>query len=153
MVKLGSIASKTVLLYLFTTAFAVMIAIFFGWVFNISGYEGEVASFNAPGGEASLYDTVVSNQANIDDSDSIKSLLKTSYDDVSTLNDVNKQTLERFFTQNIASDPKTISQFKSNYSQKRKVKNLLTSSTDVDPDRLYKRFVKWNKCSIAISRY
>ena len=59
MVKLGSIASKTVLLYLFTTAFAVMIAIFFGWVFNISGYEGEVASFNAPGGEASLYDTVL----------------------------------------------------------------------------------------------
>ena len=59
MVKLGSIASKTILLYLFTTAFAVMIAIFFGWVFNISGYEGEVASFNAPGGEASLYDTVL----------------------------------------------------------------------------------------------
>ena len=59
MVKLGSIASKTVLLYLLTTAFAVMIAIFFGWVFNISGYEGEVASFNAPAGEASLYDTVL----------------------------------------------------------------------------------------------
>ena len=59
MVKLGSIASKTVLLYLFTTAFAVMIAIFFGWLFNISGYEGEVSSFNAPGGEASLYDTVL----------------------------------------------------------------------------------------------
>ena len=59
MVKLGSIASKTVLLYLLTTAFAVMIAIFFGWAFNISGYEGEVASFNAPAGEASLYDTVL----------------------------------------------------------------------------------------------
>ena len=59
MVKLGSIASKTVLLYLLTTAFAVMIAIFFGWLFNISGYEGEVASFNAPPGEASLYDTVL----------------------------------------------------------------------------------------------
>ncbi len=59
MVKLGSIASKTVLLYLLTTAFAVMIAIFFGWIFNISGYEGEVASFNAPAGEASLYDTVL----------------------------------------------------------------------------------------------
>ena len=55
MVKLGSIASKTILLYLFTTAFAVMIAIFFGWAFNISGYEGEVASFSAPPGEASLY--------------------------------------------------------------------------------------------------
>jgi|TARA_B100000902_G_scaffold327980_1_gene323799 Na+/H+-dicarboxylate symporter len=59
MVKLGSIASKTILLYLLTTAFAVIIAIFFGWVFNISGYEGEVASFNAPPGEASLYDTVL----------------------------------------------------------------------------------------------
>ena len=59
MVKLGSIASKTVLLYLLTTAFAVVIAIFFGWVFNISGYEGEVTSFNAPSGEANLYDTVL----------------------------------------------------------------------------------------------
>ena len=59
MVKLGSIASKTVLLYLLTTAFAVVIAIFFGWVFNISGYEGEVTSFNAPSGETSLYDTVL----------------------------------------------------------------------------------------------
>ena len=59
MVKLGSIASKTVLLYLLTTAFAVVIAIFFGWVFNISGYEGEVTPFNAPSGEASLYDTVL----------------------------------------------------------------------------------------------
>ena len=59
MVKLGSIASKTVLLYLLTTAFAVVIAIFFGWVFNISGYEGEVTSFNAPSGEASFYDTVL----------------------------------------------------------------------------------------------
>ena len=44
MVKLGSIASKTVVLYLMTTAFAVIIAIFFGWLFNISGYEGEVGS-------------------------------------------------------------------------------------------------------------
>ena len=59
MVKLGSIASKTVLLYLLTTAFAVVIAIFFGWVFNISGYEGKVTSFNAPSGEASLYNTVL----------------------------------------------------------------------------------------------
>ena len=57
MVKLGSIASKTIMLYLMTTAFAVIIAIFFGWVFNISGYEGEVGSFNAPSGETSLYDT------------------------------------------------------------------------------------------------
>ena len=59
MVKLGSIASKTVVLYLITTAFAVIIAIFFGWLFNISGYEGEVGSFIAPSGEASLYDTVL----------------------------------------------------------------------------------------------
>ena len=59
MVKLGSIASKTVLLYLLTTAFAVVIAIFFGWAFNISGYEGEVTSFNAPAGEARLYETVL----------------------------------------------------------------------------------------------
>ena len=59
MVKLGSIASKTIMLYLMTTAFAVIIAIFFGWVFNISGYEGEVGSFNAPSGETSLYDTVL----------------------------------------------------------------------------------------------
>ena len=59
MVKLGSIASKTVTLYLMTTAFAVIIAIFFGWLFNISGYEGEVGSFVAPSGEASLYDTVL----------------------------------------------------------------------------------------------
>ena len=59
MVKLGSIASKTVALYLITTALAVIIAIFFGWLFNISGYDGEVGSFKAPSGEASLYDTVL----------------------------------------------------------------------------------------------
>ena len=59
MVKLGSIASKTVALYLMTTALAVIIAIFFGWLFNISGYEGEVGSFKAPSGQASLYDTVL----------------------------------------------------------------------------------------------
>jgi len=59
MVKLGSIASKTVILYLTTTASAVIVAIFFGWIFNISGYEGEVGSFIAPSGEANLYDTVL----------------------------------------------------------------------------------------------
>ena len=48
MVKLGSIATKTISLYLLTTAFAVILAIFFGWVFNISGYEGELSSFNPP---------------------------------------------------------------------------------------------------------
>ena len=59
MVKLGSIATKTISLYLLTTAFAAILAIFFGWVFNISGYEGEVSSFNPPSGDASLYDTVI----------------------------------------------------------------------------------------------
>ena len=59
MVKLGSIASKTVILYLTTTAFAVIVAIFFGWIFNISGYEGEVGSYIAPSGDANLYDTVL----------------------------------------------------------------------------------------------
>ena len=59
MVKLGSIATKTIGLYLLTTAFAVMIAIFFGWVFNISGYEGEVSAYIPPSGDSSLYDTVI----------------------------------------------------------------------------------------------
>ena len=43
MVKLGSIASKTVLLYLFTTAFAVMIAICTVCVCSISGNEDDVS--------------------------------------------------------------------------------------------------------------
>ena len=59
MVKLGSIATKTVGLYLFTTGLAVSTALIFGWVFNLSGYEGEVASFAPVAGEASLYDTVL----------------------------------------------------------------------------------------------
>ena len=59
MVKLGSIATKTIGLYLLTTAFAVIIAIFFGWVFNISGYEGEVSSYIPPSGDSSLYGTVI----------------------------------------------------------------------------------------------
>ena len=59
MVKLGSIATKTVGLYLFTTGLAVTTALIFGWVFNLSGYEGEVASFAPVAGEASLYDTVL----------------------------------------------------------------------------------------------
>ena len=59
MVKLGSIATKTIGLYLLTTAFAVMIAIFFGWVFNISGYEGEVSAYIPPSGDSSLFDTVI----------------------------------------------------------------------------------------------
>ena len=59
MVKLGSIATKTIGLYLLTTAFAVIIAIFFGWVFNISGYEGEVSPYIPPSGDSSLYGTVI----------------------------------------------------------------------------------------------
>ena len=59
MVKLGSIATKTIGLYLLTTAFAVIIAIFFGWVFNISGYEGEVSTYIPPSGDSSLYGTVI----------------------------------------------------------------------------------------------
>jgi Na+/H+-dicarboxylate symporter len=59
MVKLGSIATKTIGLYLLTTAFAVIIAIFFGWVFNISGYEGEVSAYIPPSGDSSLYGTVI----------------------------------------------------------------------------------------------
>ena len=59
MVKLGSIASKTVGLYLFTTGIAVSTALIFGWAFNLSGYEGQVESFTPAGGEASLYNTVL----------------------------------------------------------------------------------------------
>ena len=59
MVKLGSIATKTIGLYLLTTAFAVIIAIFFGWVFNISGYEGEVSAYIPPSGDSSLYGTII----------------------------------------------------------------------------------------------
>ena len=44
MVKLGSIATKTIGLYLFTTAIAVSLALFFGWAFNLSGFEGTVDS-------------------------------------------------------------------------------------------------------------
>ena len=38
---------------------AVSTALIFGWVFNLSGYEDEVASFTPVAGEASLYDTVL----------------------------------------------------------------------------------------------
>jgi Na+/H+-dicarboxylate symporters len=59
MVKLGSIATKTIVLYLFTTGIAVSLALLFGWVFNLSGYEGEVDSFNPATGDSSLYGTVL----------------------------------------------------------------------------------------------
>jgi len=59
MVKLGSIATKTIGLYLFTTGIAVSLALLFGWIFNLSGYEGEVDSFNPATGDSSLYGTVL----------------------------------------------------------------------------------------------
>ena len=59
MVKLGSIATKTIGLYLMTTGIAVSLALIFGWVFNLSGYEGEVDSFSPSTGDSSLYGTVL----------------------------------------------------------------------------------------------
>ena len=59
MVKLGSIATKTIGLYLMTTGIAVSLALIFGWVFNLSGYEGEVDSFLPSTGDSSLYGTVM----------------------------------------------------------------------------------------------
>ena len=59
MVKLGSIATKTIGLYLFTTAIAVSLALLFGWVFNLSGFEGTVDSYVPPSGDSSLYGTVL----------------------------------------------------------------------------------------------
>ena len=59
MVKLGSIATKTIGLYLLTTGLAVSLALFFGWVFNLSGYEGEVESYEPVQGSADLYQTVL----------------------------------------------------------------------------------------------
>ena len=57
MVKLGSIATKTIGLYLMTTGIAVSLALIFGWLFNLSGYEGEVDSFSPTTGDSSLYGT------------------------------------------------------------------------------------------------
>ena len=59
MVKLGSIATKTIGLYLFTTGIAVSLALFFGWAFNLSGFEGTVDSYVPPVGDSSLYGTVL----------------------------------------------------------------------------------------------
>tara|TARA_Y100001970_G_scaffold17203_1_gene19463 strand:- start:4150 stop:5412 length:1263 start_codon:yes stop_codon:yes gene_type:complete len=59
MVKLGSIATKTIGLYLFTTAIAVSLALFFGWTLNLSGFEGTVGSYIPPSGDSSLYGTVL----------------------------------------------------------------------------------------------
>ncbi len=59
MVKLGSIATKTIGLYLMTTGIAVSLALIFGYIFNLSGYEGEVDSFSPTTGDSSLYGTVM----------------------------------------------------------------------------------------------
>jgi Na+/H+-dicarboxylate symporter len=59
MVKLGSIATKTIGLYLMTTGIAVSIALIFGYVFNLSGYEGDVEAFAPTTGDSSLYGTVM----------------------------------------------------------------------------------------------
>jgi Na+/H+-dicarboxylate symporter len=59
MVKLGSIATKTIGLYLMTTGIAVSMALIFGYVFNLSGYEGDVEAFTPTTGDSSLYGTVM----------------------------------------------------------------------------------------------
>ena len=59
MVKLGSIATKTIGLYLFTTAIGVSLALLFGWIFNLSGFEGTVDPYIPPSGDSSLYGTVL----------------------------------------------------------------------------------------------
>ncbi len=59
MVKLGSIATKTLGLYLMTTGIAVSMALIFGYIFNLSGYEGDVEAFTPTTGDSSLYGTVM----------------------------------------------------------------------------------------------
>ena len=59
MVKLGSIATKTIGLYLMTTGIAVSMAVIFGDIFNLSGYEGDVEAFTPTTGDSSLYGTVM----------------------------------------------------------------------------------------------
>ena len=59
MVKLGSIATKTIGLYLLTTAIAVSLALFFGWALDLSGSSGEVVPYTPPPGDSSLYGTVL----------------------------------------------------------------------------------------------
>ena len=59
MVKLGSIATKTIGLYLLTTGLAVSLALFFGWLFNLTGYEGEVEPYAPVEGSSDLFQTVL----------------------------------------------------------------------------------------------
>ena len=68
MVKLGSIATKTVGLYLFTTGLAVSTALIFGWALNLSDYDPDTLATIAEGNAESsvsvvaegLRDTVLS---------------------------------------------------------------------------------------------
>ena len=59
MVKLGSIATKTIGLYLLTTGIAVSLALFFGWLLDLSGTDGAIAPYTPPPGDSSLYGTVL----------------------------------------------------------------------------------------------
>jgi len=59
MVKLGSIATKTIGLYLLTTGIAVSLALFFGWFLDLSGTDGAIAPYAPPPGDSSLYGTVL----------------------------------------------------------------------------------------------
>ena len=59
MVKLGSIATKTIGLYLMTTGIAVSMALIFGYIFNLSGYDGDFEAFTPTTGDSSLYGTVM----------------------------------------------------------------------------------------------
>ena len=59
MVKLGSIATKTIGLYLLTTGIAVSLALFFGWLLDLSGTDGAITPYAPPLGDSSLYGTVL----------------------------------------------------------------------------------------------
>ncbi len=59
MVKLGSIATKTIGLYLITTGIAVSLALLFGWALNLSGAGTEIIPYSPPPGDSSLYGTVL----------------------------------------------------------------------------------------------
>tara|TARA_B100000029_G_scaffold516791_1_gene634297 strand:- start:18473 stop:19720 length:1248 start_codon:yes stop_codon:yes gene_type:complete len=59
MVKLGSIATKTIGLYLITTGIAVSLALLFGWALNLSGAGTEIIPYTPPPGDSSLYGTVL----------------------------------------------------------------------------------------------
>ena len=87
--------------------------------------EGEARAFIA-----SLYESVLSNQKDITDSEATLAKLKTAYSDVSSLETNDIDTLNQFFKQNIATDPNRIASFNRSYSQKKQVKHLLTNIDD-----------------------